>query len=85
MLSVEEQKRFFSLGCDHVIKGKSFSCDDDRGDNLIQSWRRNIVRDLCEKNAESKLNCFDSPGGNRYCQFENAMVQIYSAIYTLSV
>ena len=53
---------------------KTFSCDDERGDNLIQTWRRNLVKGLCEKNAESKVNCFDSQGGSRYCQFENAMV-----------
>ena len=54
---------------------KSFSCDDERGDGLIQSWKRNRIKGLCEISAESKLNCFDSPSGSRYCQFENAMVR----------
>jgi hypothetical protein len=74
MLSINEQERFNRLGCHNIHNGKSFSCDDERGDNLIQSWRRNRVKGLCEKNAESKLNCFDSLGGSRYCQMENAMM-----------
>lgn len=74
ILTKEETARFHTLGCHNVINGKSFSCDNERGDGLIETWRQNKVQGLCESNAESKVNCFDSPDGSRYCQFENAMV-----------
>lgn len=75
ILSKAEQSRFSTLGCRYVVNNKSFSCDDERGDNLIREWRNNKINGLCEDNAESKLNCFDSPLGPRYCEFENVLVR----------
>ena len=75
-LTTAEQGKFESLGCGNIVKaGESFSCDDERGDSLIQNWRRNPVKGLCEDKAESKINCYDTPNGRtRYCMFENAMM-----------
>ena len=74
-LTMPEQGRFDALGCGGVVDGKSFSCDEERGDGLIQSWRQNPSKGLCEDNAESKINCYDTPGGRvRYCMFENVMM-----------
>ena len=56
------------------MKHQSFSCDDERGDGFIRAWRSGEVPDLCESSAESKVECFDSMEGSRYCKFENAMV-----------
>lgn len=87
ILSKAEQSRFSSLGCRNVVNSKSFSCDDERGDSLIREWRNNEVNGLCENNAESKINCFDSPLGPRYCEFENVLVRLqdeHSFIHFLS-
>ena len=75
-LTTAEQGKFESLGCNNIVKvGESFSCDDERGDSLIQNWRRNPIKGLCEDKAESKINCYDTPNGRtRFCMFENTMM-----------
>ena len=62
------------LGCRNIVNKENFSCDDERGDSMIREWRKNKVSGLCESNADSKLSCFDSPIGPRYCEFENVLV-----------
>lgn len=74
-LSVTEEEKFIILGCKNIVKDRNFSCDDERGDGFIRAWRNEAVPDLCESTAESKVECFDSVEGSRYCKFENAMVR----------
>lgn len=62
--------------------GIKLSCDDEQGDSFIQQWKRNIIKDLCEANAISKINCFDSHVANsRICIFDNAMMDFKKMRY----
>lgn len=45
-------------------------------DKFIATWKARKVGDLCEENAASKINCYDSFGKSRFCVFENAMVRL---------
>ena len=52
------------------------SCNEQWGETFISAWKnRKVKEDLCEENAYSKINCYDSPiGKSRMCVFENAMM-----------
>ena len=62
VLNKTQQDYYIYLGCDSIVGGRRLSCDEQQGDAFIEKWKQSIVRNLCEMNAESKINCFDTGG-----------------------